>query len=317
MAATTQCSPSLRLNNGVEMPQIGLGTFLIPKENLCETIGEAYRLGYRQFDTAWRYHNEQEIAEALRLNGIKREEVFITTKINADALYRFNYWYGKHRFMNVRNFKSIRRAILESFDNLHTDYIDLFLVHWPWPMYLKMYKDLARLYYEGRIRAIGVSSFTEGHLKSLQEVSDVIPAVNQFEISPLNTQKTLIGFCRSMGVQPQAMSTFSHFRSNEPRKEILEHPVLLDIAQKKGKTVAQIVLRWLVQQNIAIIPKTWNFTHLKENISLFDFYLTPEEMTHIDSLDQGKCLNYNPYAPHIIKSIPKAYRKYLSDTGEL
>lgn len=301
-------TPILKLNNGVEMPQIGLGTFLIPKENLSKTIGEAYRLGYRQFDTAWRYHNEREIAEALRENGIRREEVFITTKVNADALYRFKYWYGKHRFMNVRNFKSIRHAILESFDNLQTEYVDLFLVHWPWPMYLKMYKELDRLYKEGRIRAIGVASFTEGHLRSLAKVSDIVPAVNQFEISPLNTQKGLIDFCRKMGVQPEAMSTFSHFRSNKPRMEILENPTLQEIALLKRKSVAQVVLRWLVQQGIAIIPKTWDFNHLKENISLFDFELTQDEMSMIDSLDRGKCLNYDPYAPHIMKSIPKRYR---------
>ncbi|MCM1452580.1 MAG: aldo/keto reductase [Clostridium sp.] len=299
---------TVKLNNGIEMPQIGLGTFLIPKEELKKTIGEAFRLGYRQFDTAWRYHNEREIAEALNENGIKREEVFITTKVNADALYRFKYWYGKHRFMNIRNFKSIRNAILESFDNLQTEYVDLFLVHWPWPMYLKMYKELDRLYREGRIRAIGVSSFTEGHLRSLAEVSDIVPAVNQFEISPLNTQKELINFCRKMGIQPEAMSTFSHFRSNEPRKEILENPILMDLAKTKNKSVAQIVLRWLVQQGVAIIPKTWNFHHLKENIDLFDFELSPSEMEIIDSLNQGQCLNYNPYAPHILKCIPKKYK---------
>lgn len=298
----------MELNNGVKMPQIGLGTFLIPKDKLCETIGEAYRLGYRQFDTAWRYDNEREIAEALRENDIKREDVFITTKVNADALYRFKYWYGKHKICNIRNFKSIRDVILESFDNLQTDYVDLFLVHWPWPMYLKMYKELTKLYYEGRIKAIGVSSFTQGHLNSLKEVSDVIPAVNQFEISPLNTQKELIYFCKDNGIQVEAMSTFSHYRSNAPRLEILENPLLSEIANKHNKTVVQIVLRWLVQQNIAIIPKTWNFRHLKENIELFDFELSDTEMADIDSLDGGKCLNYNPYAPHIIKSIPKKYR---------
>lgn len=290
------------------MPQVGLGTFLIPQDKLSETIGSAYKLGYRQFDTAWRYHNERQIAEALRENDIKREDVFITTKVNADALYRFKYWYGKHRFMNVRNFKSIREAILESFNNLQTDYIDLFLVHWPWPMYLKMYKELTKLYHEGRIRAIGVCSFTAGHLKSLADVSDVVPAVNQFEISPLNTQKPLIEFCRQTRIVPQAMSTFSHFRSNEPRKEILEHPALTQIAKAHDKSVAQIVLRWLVQQGIMVIPKTWEVKHLKENISLFDFELTSAEMAAIDSLDGGKCLNYNPFAPHILKSIPKKYR---------
>lgn len=300
--------PLLILNNGVQMPQVGLGTFLIPKDKLSKTIGEAYRLGYRQFDTAWRYHNEREIAEALRENGIKREDVFITTKVNADALYRFGYYYGKHRIINVRNFKSIRSAILESFDHLQTEYIDLFLVHWPWPMYRKMYKELDKLYHEGRIKAIGVSSFTPGHLKAIAEISDVTPAVNQIEISPLNTQKPLINYCREHNIQVEAMSTFSHFRSNEPRMEILENPTLMEIAKRHNKSVAQIVLRWLVQQGIAIIPKTWELKHLKENINLFDFELNQEDMSTIDSMDRGKCLNYNPFAPHIMKCVPKRFR---------
>lgn len=299
---------TLKLNNGVEMPQIGLGTFLIPKEKLRPTIAEAYRLGYRQFDTAWRYHNEREIAEALKAENIRREDVFITTKVNADALYRFKYHYGKHRICNVRNFKSVRNAILESFDNLQTEYIDLFLVHWPWPMYKKMYRELTRLYKEGRIRAIGVSSFTIGHLESLKEISDIVPAVNQIEISPLNTQKPLIEYCQRNGIVVEAMSTFSHFRSVEPRMEILENPLLMQIARNHGKSVAQVVLRWLIQQDIAIIPKTWEFRHLKENIDILDFSLSDDEMRQIDSLDGGKCLNYNPYAPHIVKSIPKKFR---------
>ena len=304
---------NLILNNGVEMPQVGLGTFLIPKDELSKTIGEAYRLGYRQFDTAWRYHNEREISEAFKEYGIKREDVFITTKVNADALYRFGYYYGKHRICNIRNFKSIRDAILESFDNLQTDYVDLFLVHWPWPMYRKMYKELEKLYEEGRIRAIGVSSFTIGHLKALKECSEIVPAVNQFEISPLNTHKQLIRYCQENGIQVEAMSTFSHFRSIEPRPEILENPVIRPIAERHNKSIAQVILRWLIQQDIAIIPKTWNFDHLKENINIFDFSLSDEEMAVIDSLDLGKCLNYNPYAPHIIKSIPKKFRDCLGN----
>lgn len=292
----------------INMPQIGLGTFLIPNDKLSETIRDAYKLGYRQFDTAWRYHNETEIAEALKEHGINRKDVFITTKVNADALYWLNYYYGKHSILNVRNFKSIRKAILESFTNLQTDYIDLFLVHWPWPMYLKMYNELTKLYYENRIRAIGVSSFTIGHLESLKDVSDVVPAVNQFEISPFNTQKDLIHYCQDHGIQVEAMSTFSHYRSNTPRKELFENPVLNHIARTHDKSVAQVVLRWLIQQNIIIIPKTWDYMHLKENICLDDFELTEKEMSAIDSLDQGKCLNYNPYRPVIVKDIPKKYR---------
>ena len=117
---------TITLNNGVEMPQVGLGTFLIPKENLSRTIAEAYEMGYRQFDTAWRYHNEADIAKALKENGINRDDVFITTKVNVDALYRQNYKYGYHSIFNIRNFKSIKSAIEESFTNLGTDYVDCF-----------------------------------------------------------------------------------------------------------------------------------------------------------------------------------------------
>lgn len=301
---------NVTLNNGIEMPQLGLGTFLIPKSELSATIGEAYRLGYRLVDTAWRYHNEKDIANAFAEHDIPRNDVFITTKVNADALYRFGYFYGKHRIINIRNFKSIRKAILESFENLDTDYIDLFLVHWPWPMYKKMYLELARLYEEGRIRAIGVSSFTIAHLESLKEVSGIVPAVNQIELSPLNTQKKLVAYCRENGITVEAMSTFSHFRSNEPRYEILENKVLKGIANAHQKSVVQIVLRWIIQQGIVAIPKTWNFEHLKENISIFDFSLTEEEMACIDGLDGGVCLNYNPYLPHIMKDVPKRFHHF-------
>lgn len=290
------------------MPQVGLGTFLIPKENLSRTIAQAYEMGYRQFDTAWRYHNEADIARALKSNGIKREDVFITTKVNADALYYFGYWYGKHSIINVRSFKPVSKAIQESFDNLATDYIDLFLVHWPWPIYRKMYKQLTKFYKEGRIRAIGVCSCLPPHLEALKEISDVVPAVNQFEISPLNTQKELIKYCEDRGIQVEAMSTFSHFRSNMPRNEILENVVIQPIAEKYKKSVAQVILRWLIQQKIIVIPKTWNDIHLKENISLFDFALTDEEMIIIDSLDQGKFLNYNPY--NAFRGLPKKYKDW-------
>lgn len=123
-----------------------MGTFLIPKEELSRAIGEAYALGYRQFDTAWRYHSEADIAQALKDNGIKREDIFITTKVNADALYREDYKYGLHRFFNKRNGKSIHDVVQESFDNLATDYIDLFLIHWPWKMTAAMWKELSELY---------------------------------------------------------------------------------------------------------------------------------------------------------------------------
>ena len=138
------------------------------------------------------------------------------------------------------------------------------------------------------------------------DVSDVMPAVNQFEISPLNTQKKLIKYCQDKGIVAEAMSTFSHFRSVEPRQEVVENPVLIKLAEKYGKSVVQIVLRWLIQQGVSIIPKTWNPQHLEDNISIYDFSLSDEDMTIIDSLDEGKFLNYNPYG--LMYSIPKKYR---------
>lgn len=286
------------LNNGVEMPQIGLGTFLIPKNNLSKAIAQAYEMGYRQFDTAWRYNNEKEIAKALKENGINRQDVFITTKINRDAFYLQPYRVGKRRILNIPNFRSVRSVIQESFDNLGTDYIDLFLLHWPYPMGLsqKMYAEMTKLYKEGRIRAIGVCSSLPNHFDAYMEVSDILPAVNQFEISPLNTQKKMIKWNQDRGIIVEAMSTFSHFRSNNPRPEIMENEVIGNIAERLGKSCAQVVLRWLVQQGIAIIPKTWDPKHLEENISLYDFDLTEEDMKRIDALDKGKFLNYNPYA---------------------
>lgn len=304
----------LRLNNGVEMPQLGLGTYLIPDQELERTIITAVELGYRKFDTALRYHNEAGIVKALKKHGINRNDVFITTKISVDAFFIGDYRFDK---INFRNFKTIKQVIQESFDNLDTDYIDLFLIHSsiPIPFAQRMYKGLTRFYKEGRIRAIGVCSSLPPHFDAFAEVSDVIPAVNQFEISPLNTQKKLIKWCQDKGIVPEAMSTFSHFRSNEPRLEILENPIIIPIAKAHHKTVAQVVLKWLLQQGISIIPKTWEEKHLSENFDLFDFELSSDEMDIIDGLDKGQFLNYNPFLsfrkPYAsMGRFPKKYRNW-------
>ena len=301
------------LNNGVKMPKVGLGTFLIPRENVIDTIGMAYDLGYRSFDTAWRYHNEDLISQALKIHHIPREEVFITTKVNIDALYWGGYqWTGWRKNFNIRK-RSVRQAIEESFKNLNMDYIDLFLIHYPVTFAWHMYRDLTELYHEGRIRAIGVSNFLPPHIDALNMVSDVVPAINQFELSPLNGQKRLVQYCLNNGIVPLAMSTFSHYRSNEPRMEIINSPILIPIAEKYRKSTVQIVLRWMIQQGITVIPKTWVYEHLKQNIELFDFELSPEEMLVIDSMDQGKFLNYDPHDALVF--LPRYYPgwdKFLS-----
>lgn len=290
------------------MPKIGLGTFQIPQDKIVEVIGSAYAMGYRSFDTALLYNTERGIAEALRVNGIDRQGVFITTKISGHELYWFGYHYGKRRILNIQSFKSARSLIEKSFDNLGTDYVDLFLVHWPYPVFRRIYKILTSLYYEGRIRAIGVCSCLPPHLDALKEVSDVVPAVNQIEISPLNTQKQLIKYCQEKGIAVEAMSTFSHYRSSKTRNEIMDNVVLKVIADKYNKSVAQIVLRWLIQQNVAVIPKSSSSGHLHENISIFDFELADEDMRQIDLLDKGKFLNYNPYVT--LRTLPKPYRNW-------
>ena len=284
----------ITLNNGVSMPQLGLGTFLIPNEKLSSVIGDAYKLGYRQFDTAWKYNNEEAIAEALRHNGIKREEVFLTTKVTSMALTLGHYHYGKKSFLNIPNGKSIRSVIRESFKNLKTDYIDLFLIHYPYPETDKIWEVLLSMYQEGEIRAIGVSNFLQPHLETLIDKYGVIPAVNQIELSPLNTQKELIRFCQAKGIAVEAMATFSHFRSVEPRAEIMKNEDLLAIANTHNKSVVQVVLRWFMQQDIIAIPKTWYLPHLKENIDIFDFELSSDEMRIIDSMDKGRFLSYDP-----------------------
>lgn len=311
----------LRLNNGVEMPQVGFGTYLIPNQELERTITTALDLGYRKFDTALRYQNEAEIAKALKKFGIDRKDVFLTTKISIDAF--FNGGYNWNKKINLWNFKTVRRAIQEAFDKLETNYIDLFLIHWtlplPWTQW--MYKELTRLYKKGKIRAIGVSSSLPPNFDSLAAVSDVVPAVNQVEISPLNTQKNLIKWCQERGITVEAMSTFSHYRSNEPRPEILNQPILIRIARLHNKSVAQIVLRWLLQQNISIIPKTWDEKYMAENIDLFDFELSTDEMAIIDALNRGRFLNYNPYFAFIEPycsgmRFPKKYRKWSGFEGD-
>lgn len=306
----------IKLNNGLVIPQIGLGTYRIPLPKLPETLLRAYDIGYTTlFDTAWRYENERTISDSFNSwkGKIKRQDIVITTKLNIDSLYFWGYGYGWNHLRNIRNGKSIKKAIQESFDNLRTDYIDIFLIHHPYHNYLKMWEVLSELYEERKIKAIGVSSFLPSHIESLKEVSGILPAINQIEISPLNTQKPLIKYCQDKGIAVQAMSTFSHFRSNVPRYEIIESDVIRPIAEKYGKSIVQVVLRWLIQQDIIVIPKTWVSRYMKENISIFDFELTNEEMKIIDSLDLGHPLNYDSSAT--VKYVPKQYREYDYTTG--
>lgn len=265
------------LNNGIKMPVIGLGTHTIKGWKMLQAVKYAKRAGYFAFDTAWLYKNERSLKIALKWNKIKRSDVFITSKLEWKQLV---------------NGATIEECFKGSLKRLGTDYIDLYLVHWPKPeYYLKIWEGITKLYNSGQIRAIGVSSFTEFHLEKIKEISDTLPAVNQIELHPLNNRRELVTYCKSRGIQIQAHSPFAR---GSAAGELLNSPILKSIADNHKKTVAQIILRWIVQQGFVTIPRSKNQNRLKENISVFDFVLTGEEMQMIDSLNQDKFFGGDP-----------------------
>lgn len=196
----------------------------------------------------------------------------------------------------------------QSFDRLGTDYVDLFLIHAPFREFIAMWKVLEKFYKEGRIRAIGVSNFLQPHIEYLCEACEITPAVNQIEISPLNAQAGYAEWLQARGVAVEAMSTFSHARSAEPREEIIGDPRIAEVARAHGRSSVQVVLRWLLQRGVICIPKTWHPPHMRENISVFDFELSPAEMDTVASLDKGKFLNYNNFNAQ--RMLPRKYRSW-------
>lgn len=274
------------------MPMVGLGTHMIPNDQMNKVIGTAYEVGYRKIDTAWLYGNEGFIGKALKENGIPREEMFITSKLNINNLY----WHGYHqRMLNIR-IRSVRRAFEESCKRLGTDYLDLYLLHWPSPGYEKQWEDVIKLYDEGRIRAIGVSSFLPKHLERLFSISSVFPAVNQFELNPINSQVDETCFNQSKGIQVEAYASFGTTKAREtPSSEILGHQTILSIAETHKKTPSQIVLRWTVQRGVTVIPRSKSREHLAENLNIFDFNLIEEEMAAIYAMNQNRYSRGNPH----------------------
>ncbi|MEY8246466.1 aldo/keto reductase [Heminiphilus faecis] len=257
----------LELNNGVKMPQEGFGVFQITDLTQCrDAVIEALETGYRLFDTAAAYNNEAAVGEAIRLSGVKRENLFITTKIGMDSI-------GEQK---------TKDAFERQMKLLGLDYLDLYLVHMPWGDYYGAWRTLEALYKEGRIRAIGVSNFSPERLMDLKYNFDIIPAVNQIELHPLYQREDELKFMRDLGIQPQAWAPFA-----EGFGGMFTNPVLNVIAQKHGKTVGQVILRWNIQRGVAIIPKTVRKERMKENISIWDFELDSDDMKAIATLDLG------------------------------
>lgn len=280
------------LNNGVKMPMVGLGTHKLPNEQLNNIIPLAYELGYRKFDTAWLYENEQYIGNALKTNNIPREQIFLTSKLHNDNLYLGGY----HRRIPNLRIRSVRKAFENSCKKLGTDYLDLYLIHWPFDGFEKMWEDVVKLYEDRRIRAIGVSSFLPKHLDDLLSKTSVIPAVNQFEINPRNSQTKEILYNQNKGIHVEAYASFGTTKANETAStDILGNESILAISESHGKTPSQIILRWTTQKGISVIPRSKSRNHLMENLNIFDFELSPEEMKSIDALNQNQYSRGNPH----------------------
>ena len=253
------------LNNGVKMPLLGFGVFQIPDHKICqESVENAIAAGYRLIDTAAAYMNEEAVGKAIKNSGIKRDDLFITTKLwTQDASY-----------------EGAKKAFDVSLKKLGLDYLDLYLIHQPVGDYYGAYRAMEELYKEGKIRAIGVCNFYPERITDLALHAEIIPAVNQVELHPFFQQESAIENMKSFGIQPEAWGPMA-----EGKHGIFSNPVLSGIGEKYGKTAAQVALRWNVQRGVVVIPKSVHRERMEENFDIWDFSLSPDEMEEIAKLD--------------------------------
>jgi 2,5-diketo-D-gluconate reductase A len=266
--------PNLTLNNGVEIPQLGFGVFLIPPDETVAAVTTALEVGYRHIDTAQMYGNEKEVGEAIRRSGLPRDQVFVTSKLN--------------------NNRQTRDDILRSFDEslgaLGFDRLDLFLIHWPLPKvsdYVARWKVMEEIYASGRVRAVGVSNFTEHHLRDLFAASELTPAVNQIEVSPYLTQNPLRAFDAEHEIATEAWSPIA-------RGKVADDPVIGGIAERLGRTPAQVTLRWHIQRGDIVFPKSVKRSRMEENFAIFDFELDQSDMAAISALNRDERTGPDP-----------------------
>lgn len=255
------------LNNGVKMPLEGFGVFQVPDPAVCEqAVLDAIATGYRLIDTAAAYMNEQAVGAAIQKCGVPREELFTTTKL----------------WVQDASYEGAKRAIETSLRNLGLDYIDLYLIHQPMGDYIGAYRAMEEAYREGKLKAIGVCNFYPNRLADLCETVEVTPAVNQVELHPFFQQENALTLMKEYGVVPEAWGPFA-----EGNHGIFTHPVLTEIGKQYGKTAAQVALRWNVQRGVVVIPKSIHKNRMEQNIDIWDFQLSEEDMAQIAKLDLG------------------------------
>ena len=261
------------LHNGVKMPWLGLGVYKAAEgEEVEGAVRTALEVGYRSIDTAAIYGNERGVGKAVRESGLPREEVFITTKVWNDR----------------QGYESTLQAFEESRQRLGVEYVDLYLIHWPVKgKYKETWRALEKLYKDGWVRAIGVSNFQIHHLEDLLADCEIRPMVNQVELHPRLTQEPLRDFCRKHQIQVEAWSPLM-------RGQIFDHPVVVELSRKYGKTPAQILLRWDLQHGIVTIPKSVRPERIRENAGIFDFTLAEEDMAKLDALNENRRIGPDP-----------------------
>ena len=262
--------PSITLNDGNTIPQLGFGVFQIEPDDTAEAVGEALEIGYRHIDTAEMYGNEREVGEGFRASGLARGEVFVTSKLN-NSLHEPD---------------DARKAFDATLSDLGFDYVDLFLIHWPLPTlyggdFVSTWKTLEELHDDGRARSVGVSNFQIEHLERLAAETDTVPSVNQIEVHPYFTNEAVRAYGQKHGIFTEAWSPIA-------QGGVLEDPTITRIAENVKKTSAQVVLRWHIQRGDIVFPKSVTPSRMQENFDLFDFELEPGDVDEISALDQGE-----------------------------
>ena len=266
--------PALTLNDGARMPMLGLGVWQVSNETVAATVHTAIEAGYRSIDTASLYRNESGVGDAVAATGVPRAELFVTTKLWNDD----------------QGYDGALRAFDESMRRLRLDYLDLYLIHWPTPvraLFVQTWKAFEKLRADGRVRSIGVSNFHIAHLRRLLDETDVVPAVNQIELHPYLAQTELRAFHAEHGIVTEAWSPLA-------RGKLLRDRTILGLAQKYGRTPAQIVLRWHIERDIVVIPKSVTPSRIQENIDVFGFELAEDDLSAIDELNNGRRTGLDP-----------------------
>lgn len=281
------------LSNGVKMPILGYGVYQVTKDECERCVLDALKAGYRSIDTAQSYFNEDEVGNAIQKSGVPREEIFLTTKVWVEH-------YG---------YEAAKASVLESMKKLKTDYLDLCLLHQPFADYYGAWRALEELYEEGKIRAIGISNFYPDRMVDIASFARIRPMVNQVETHPLNQQVVAKEYMDKYGVQIEAWAPFG-----EGRGGLFENEVLKKIGAKYGKSTAQVMLRWHIQRGVVVIPKSTHYERMVENLNVFDFTLTDDDMNAIAALDKKESSFFSHYDPAMVEWFVKMVEERKKNT---